>query len=70
MSVRAKMIRWLASPWMAALLTGLLAFVALRILDAWHIAPHSLWRSAVVGGASGALATSVMGCAQKCARQP
>lgn len=55
---------------MAALLTGLPAFAAMLILDAWHIAPHSLWRDAVVGGANGALATYVMGRAQKCARQP
>ncbi len=65
MLAQAAITKWLASPWMAALLTGLLTFVALMILNAWHVAPHSLWRSAVVGGASGALATYLIGRAQK-----
>lgn len=69
MSAQAAITRWLASPWMAALLTGLLTFVALMILNAWHVAPHSLWRGAVVGGASGALVTYLMGRAQKRSRK-
>jgi uncharacterized membrane protein YsdA (DUF1294 family) len=60
MAAREKVGGWLAARWAPALLTGVFVFVALTILDRWNIAPHQLWRAAVVGGASGFLATSLI----------
>ncbi|WP_221211330.1 hypothetical protein [Sphingomonas pseudosanguinis] len=42
--------------WIGALLTGGLTYSALLILNAWNIAPHSSFRGAIVGGASGVVA--------------
>ncbi|WP_428969529.1 hypothetical protein ACQR50_01470 [Sphingomonas sp. Xoc002] len=39
-----------------ALLTGILVFAALLILDAWDIAPHSAFRAGIVGGVSAIVA--------------
>lgn len=45
-----------AALWIGALLTGGLTYSALLILNAWNIAPHSSFRAATVGGASGVVA--------------
>ncbi len=45
-----------AALWIGALLTGGLTYSALLILNAWNIAPHSSFRGAIVGGASGVVA--------------
>jgi hypothetical protein len=50
-------------------LSGLFIFIALTILNAWNIAPHSAWRAAMVAGASGFLASRLLRRFQKRADQ-
>ncbi|CAM3098914.1 hypothetical protein GGR45_000131 [Sphingomonas zeae] len=60
MAAHGGMARWLTARWAMPLLSGLFIFIALTILNAWNIAPHSAWRAAVVAGASGFLASRLL----------
>ncbi|MDR6144798.1 hypothetical protein QE363_000591 [Sphingomonas sp. SORGH_AS870] len=61
MEAQAGKTGWRASRWAPPLLTGLFTYVALMILNAWHVGVNSAWRTVLVGGASGALANYLVG---------